>query len=148
MDYIVDRTFGIRYESAKFLIRDQVIKIQGDNIEIDEEYMSIPGLWALITERDPKECSSEDYEQYKELLYNTNVLYRDNWTTILRPIWEDFQREGIVSDDGEREYYSTIIGDGLYRTYFQKNGHCFDVYRDGNGLHYEPRLMLAGASWF
>ena len=62
-----------------------------------------------------------------------NVLYRDydpprsyprgnkskKWTKILRPIWEDFQKEGIVShDDGE--YHSTIVGDGLSRTYLQK----------------------------
>ena len=51
MDDTVDKSFGIRYESG-----DKVIKLQGDNIKIDGEmYMSTPGLWALITERNPKE---------------------------------------------------------------------------------------------
>ena len=149
MDDSVDKIFGIRYESGKFMIGDIVIKIQGDNIEIDAEmYMGTPGLWALITEGNLKEYPFEDYEwykeRYKELLYGTNVLYRDyyprsyprgnkskKWTKILRPIWEDFQREGIVSDDDdeEEEYHSTMLGDGLYRTYLQKNGRCFSVSR-------------------
>ena len=41
-------------------------------------------------------------------------------TKILRPIWEDFQRKAIVSDDDAKEYHSTILGDGLYRKYLQK----------------------------
>ena len=109
-----------------------MIKIQGDIIEIDGEiYMGTPGLWVLITERNPKEYSSEDYELYKELLYERKVLYRDydprssyprgnkskKWTKILRPIW----------DEEEEENHSTILGNGLYRTYLQ--GRCFNVYR-------------------
>ena len=41
------------------MIGDKVIKIQGDNIEMER---CTPGLWALITERKPKEYSSEDYD--------------------------------------------------------------------------------------
>ena len=63
MDDSVDKTFDIRYESGKFTIGDKVIKIRGDNIEIDGEmYMGTPGLWALIVERNPKEYLFEDYE--------------------------------------------------------------------------------------
>ena len=41
------------------MIGDKVIKIQGDNIEIDGEmYMCTPGLWASITGRNSKEYSS------------------------------------------------------------------------------------------
>ena len=58
-------------------IVDKVIKIQVDNIELyGEMYMGTPGLWMLIAERNPKEYSSEDYERYKELLYETNLLHR------------------------------------------------------------------------
>ena len=49
-------------------------------------------------------------------------------------------------DDEEEECLSTILGDGLYRTYLQTNGRSFNVYRDGNGLHLAPRHMLAGVS--
>ena len=34
VDDRVDRSFGIRYESGKFIIGDKVFEIQGDNIEI------------------------------------------------------------------------------------------------------------------
>ena len=131
MNDTVDKTFGIRYQSGKFMIGSKVIKIQGDNIEMD---MGTPGVWALITEKNPKEYSFEDYERYKELLYETTVLHRDynprssyprgnkskKWTKILRPIWEDFQREGIAYDDDDEEYHSNMLGDRLYRTYLQK----------------------------
>ena len=77
--------------------------------------MGTPELWALIIERNPKEYSPEYYDQYQELLYETNAIYRDydprsnyprankwkKWTKILRPIWEDFQREGVSDDEEE-----------------------------------------------
>ena len=47
-----------------------------------------------------------------------------------------------MSDDDE-EYHSAMVGDGLYRTYLQKNGRCFNVYRNGDGLHLTPRPILA-----
>ena len=37
MDDTVGTTFVIRYESEKFMIGGNVIKIQGNNIEIDGE---------------------------------------------------------------------------------------------------------------
>ena len=39
--------------------------------------MDAPGLWALTTEGNPNEYSSEDYKRHKELLYDANVFYRD-----------------------------------------------------------------------
>ena len=106
MDDAVDGTFGIRYQNDKFVIGDQIIKIQGDNIALDDEvYVGTPSLWALITDRNPKEYTQENYERCKEPLYATNVIYRDydpgrsypranrskKWNKILRSIWEDFQ---------------------------------------------------------
>ena len=77
LDDTVDKTFGIRYESGN-MIGDEVIKIRGDNIEMEGEvYMGTPGLCALIIERNPKEYLFEDYERYNEVLYETNVLYLD-----------------------------------------------------------------------
>ena len=61
MDDTVDNTFGIRHESGKFKIGGKVIKIQDDNIEIDEEmYMTTPGFWEIFTERNPQESSSKN----------------------------------------------------------------------------------------
>ena len=78
MDDPVDKTFDIRYENGQFMIGDKVIKIRVDNVEISgETYEGTSGMWSLITERNPKEYSLEDYERYNKLLYETNVLYRD-----------------------------------------------------------------------
>ena len=53
---------------------------------------------------------------------------------------------GRIETDYDKEYHSTLVGDGLYRTYLQNNGRCFNVHRDGNGLHLTLRPMLAGVS--
>ena len=55
----MDKTFGIRFKNGNF---------------------GTPGLWTLITEKYPKEYDDEDYERYKELIYETNMLYRDHDT--------------------------------------------------------------------
>ena len=74
----VDKMFGIRYEDRKPMIGDKLIDIVGDNIVIDDEvYIRIPGLWSLITDKTPKEYDERDYERYKELLHETNVLYQN-----------------------------------------------------------------------
>ena len=101
-------------------------------------YIGTPGMQTLITEKNPKEHDEEDYKRYKEPIYETNVLYRDydpqssypranrsmKWKTIFHPIWEDFQWEGVVSDD-EEEQHNTMLADGLYRTYLQKKRTLF-----------------------
>ena len=113
-DQQVDTTFGIRYDNGMPMIGNKIIKIEGDNIVIgDEVYIGTPGLWVLITEKIPTsiEYDTDDYERYKELLYETNVLHhhyepasnypRSNkslkWQRLLSPIWREFQQDGIVS---------------------------------------------------
>ena len=106
----------------------------------------------LLTEKIPKTYTKEDYKRYKELLQETNVMYRDygpecsypranrstKWTNVLRPIWEEFRQKGIVHSDDDEKYLS---GDGLY---LQKNRYCFNVRRNGTGMYLGPRPMLAG----
>ena len=101
MDGVVDRSFGIRYENGHFMMTDKVFKIHGDNIMLDDKVdVRTPGLWTLITDKSPKTYTKEDYERYKELLHETNVMYRDcdpkssysranrstKWNKVLRPI--------------------------------------------------------------
>ena len=118
----MDKTFGKRFKNGNF-------NIQGDNIVIGNVVnVGTPGLCTFIVEKNPKEYDEKDYERYKELLYETNVLYRDydprnnypranrstKWGKILHPIWEDFQHEEIAhgnsKDAADDEYFS---GDGL-----------------------------------
>ena len=161
-DDTVDKTFGIRFKNGKFVIGNKIIKIQDDNIVIDNEvYVGTPDLWTLITEKNPKEYDEQDYERYKELIYKTNVLCRDydprssypranrstKWKTIFLSVWEDFQHKGIApinyEADDEDEYYSAS-GDGLSPIYLPKNSRCFSIHRVGYGIHLTPRPLLAG----
>ena len=154
MDGAVDRWLGIRYKNGHFMMGDKILKIYGDNIMLDDEvYVGTSGLWTLITDKSPKTYTKEDYERYKELLHESNVMYRDydpkssypranrstKWNEVLRPIWEESQQKGIVRSDDDDKYFSA---DGLY---LQKNGHCFNIRRIctgrmlavvyGNGLY-------------
>ena len=171
-DQQVDTTFGIRYQDGNPMMGDKIVKIEGDNIVIgDEVYIGTPGLWALITDKIPptaKEYDAEDYERYKELLYETNVLHHHyepankypranrslKWQKLLGPIWHEFQRDGIVDsssdDDDSTDFHSTKDGEGVIyhpingcRCYVQKNGRCFAI-RAGNGIHFSPRPLLTG----
>ena len=157
----VDRTFGIHHENGMWMIGDKPVEFQGDDIVIDGEvYPGTLGFWSLVTAKNPKDYSSEDYERYKELLHETDVLYRNNdpqssyprtsrskkWTTLLHPIWEEFQRDGLVSDDDD---FRSTAGDGIdpipgCKIYMQKKGRCFNVRTVGNGIHFSPRPLMAG----
>ena len=155
----VDKMFGIRHENDNFMIGDQVVQFQGDDIVVDGEvYTGTPGLWALIVDKNPKLYDQNDYERYKELLHESHVLYRNfdpdshypranrskKWRKILSPIWDEFQRDGIAPDsDDDDEYHTSNEGDGL-KMYLQQDGHCFNVRRMGTGIHFSPRPMLAG----
>ena len=156
----VDKMFGIRYENDNFMMGDKVVQFQGDNIIIDGEvYLGTPGLWSLITDKDSKQFNPDDYERYKELLYETQVLYRNfdsassypranksrKWKKILAPIWDDFQRDGIITSDDDDKYMTSIEndGDGL-KMYLQRDGHCFNIHHKGNGIHFTLRPHLTG----
>ena len=166
----IDTTFGIRYENGIPMIGNKIIRIEGDNIVIgDEVYIGTPGLWTLITDRIPTavEYNTDDYERYKELLYETSVLHhhydpssnypRSNrslkWHRLLGPIWQEFQQDGIAASSDDETADSVKGGDGIIyhpingcRCYLQKNGRCFAIRaaNGGGGIHFSPRPLLAG----
>ena len=163
LDGDVDKTFGIHHERDHgWMIGDKDVTFQGDNIVIDGEiYVGTPGFWSLVTDKEPAEYSSKDYERYVELLYETNVLYRNNdtqssyprasgsvkWKSLLRPIWDEFQEQGLGSDDDDN--FLSTKGDGVdpipgCKIYLQKKRRCFNVRSTGNGIHFSPRPLLAG----
>ena len=73
----IDKTFGIRYEDGDWMIGNKRIKINGIGITIDGEvYDDTSGLWSLITDKAPKQYDNEGLERYKELLYETSVMYQ------------------------------------------------------------------------
>ena len=118
-----DETFGIRREKGHHYIGNKHVIIKDDDIIIEEtgeRFRGTPGLWGLITSKNPDkdgiDWSEEDYASYKYLMLKTNVLHRgDNpnnpnpkasggykWVNILSPIWfskkpkKEYEGYGVV----------------------------------------------------
>ena len=105
-----DETFGISKKGRHHYIGKTHVIIKDNNIflpEYNEEFTGTPGLWELITSKNPKEFNDEDYDDYEDLMIMTNVLHIDDdpdnphpkgnhrsykWQNILRPIW--FRKKG------------------------------------------------------
>ena len=99
----VDKTFGLYAKNKKFHIGDKPITIKDNDIIIEgKTYIGSPGLWELITSKDPKNFTEDDYINYIDLLVQTNTIHQKNnpnspkpksstskkWTTLISPVWE------------------------------------------------------------
>ena len=114
-----DTNFGIRKEGIRHYIGDKRVNIVNNDIILDDEtIMGTPGLWELITSKNPQNYDKkEDYAAYRYLLLKSNAIHLDNdpnnrrakgnyrgdkWKNILSPIWEEikikegYKGEGIV----------------------------------------------------
>ena len=110
-----DKTFGVRKEGGRHYIGDQHVIIQDNDIILTkrgERFMGTPGLWELITSKNPKNFTEEDYGEYKGIMILTNALHRNNdpnnpfpkgskstkWMTLLSPIWHrgKYDGKGVV----------------------------------------------------
>ena len=76
-----------------------------------KEYEGTPGLWELIVSKEPKNFTEEDYENYANLMVETNSLHQKNnpnkprsadsykWKNILSHIWHNRKKhegKGVV----------------------------------------------------
>ena len=112
---------GIR--NGKFYIGNKEAKIKENNIIVgDKEYAGIPGLWELLVARSPgdKIFTNGDYDNYAEIMHETNALRRNNdesetkpiankswkWKHILKPIWDE---KDLYAGNGLIPSVSTII---------------------------------------
>ena len=74
-----DLVFGIYNEGNQFKIGSKPIKIDGDDIYIDQHKWEMTrGMWSLLTKKDPDEYTTDDLHNYKQILYDTNSLYQQN----------------------------------------------------------------------
>ena len=115
----LDTNFGIRKEGIHHYIGDKRINIVNNDIIFDDEtIMGTPGLWELITSKNPQNYDkAKDYAAYRYLLLKSNAIHLDNdpnnrrakgiysgdkWENILSPIWEEikikegYKGEGVV----------------------------------------------------
>ena len=168
-DPTLDRSFGIRYTIAQNgpVIGNTPITFRGDDIVIGNKvYIGTRGLWSLITDKYEKQIDQAnptdvDHEQYRDILLQTRVLYKNynpnsgsprssvswKWKEILQPVWNGIKRvaekrqedEGSTSSEddyetGDEEGGSIIPG---CLVFLKRNGACCCVKKKGKGLYLE-----------
>jgi hypothetical protein len=74
--------FSIRYNATnrQYTIGNSVINFDNNFMEIaGKKYEATEGLMELLTKKDPDidKIIEEDYEDYKEILFNTNAVYQN-----------------------------------------------------------------------
>ena len=110
----VDKTFGLYDKDGAFYMGDKQVLISGNNLIVnDKEYQGTPGLWELITSKTPDReiITDGDYEQYQNILVETNAMRQNNdptstkpkgsrgqkWRVYVKPIWDmykDMEKDG------------------------------------------------------
>ena len=107
-----DKKFGIRKEKGHHYIGNKHVIVSQNDIVVDgETFLGKPGLWELITSKNPQNYNTEDYADYAYLMIKTNALHRDydpknpypraskKWKNILGPLWhnrEKYEGKGVV----------------------------------------------------
>ena len=113
----VDKTFGLYDKDGAFYMGDKQVLISGNNLIVnDKEYQGTPGLWELITSKTPDSeiFTDGDYEQYQNILVETNAMRQNNdptstkpkgsrgqkWRVYVKPIWDMYKTSEDIEKDG------------------------------------------------
>ena len=155
----IDSVFGIRKTDDSWKIGNKRVTIDvEDNLVVgDETYEGTAGFWSLVTEKNPRNYTSDDLDRYKELLHETSALHQDydplssyprasksnKWKRVLAPIWNEFRKTGVVEDyDAITDVDDNADGDGI-KMYLRKSGKCYNLKKtkDG-GMHISSRPKL------
>ena len=116
-----DTNFGINEEEGHHYIGERHVIVKDNDIIFpnDERIKGTRGLWDLITSKNPKNYTDEEYDKYKYLMIKTNAIHKENdpynvrakgnyrgskWKNIVSPIWkeimknmgEEYQGKGVV----------------------------------------------------
>ena len=114
----IDTNFGIYKEGDHHFIGDRHVIIKDNNIIFpnDEKIKPTRGLWDLITSKNPKNYTDEDYDKYKYLMLKTNAIHKgnnpynirakgnykgDKWKKIVKPIWKEILKNMGEEYDGK-----------------------------------------------
>ena len=124
----IDKFYGINAEDGKFKIGNKFITIEEDNIIIDDKkFEGTPGLWGLITLKNPENYTEEDLSNYQQLVLLTNTVYRNNdptqnypkqsrgykWKNIIKPIWKAIKAQKEDEEPDKDEPTPGTSGTGL-----------------------------------
>src|SRR5688572_14958375 len=74
---MTDKIFGIRSEDGEFFIGDSPISFDGDDMIVgNKTYNGTPGLWELMTMKEPNKSIyyDKDLDVYAEILHTTNAV--------------------------------------------------------------------------
>ena len=74
---LTDKIFGLYDKNGAFYIGDSEVTLSGDDIIIGEtEFTGTPGLWELITSKNPDSgiYNTDDLDNYETILLNTNAI--------------------------------------------------------------------------
>ena len=121
-----DKTSGIRKEKGHHYIGDKHVIVVDNDIIIrnnGERFKGTPGLWELITSKNPKNYTYKDYDDYNDLMIMNNALHRNNdednphpkgsgsnkWKKLLSSIWYR-KKSGVYTFPKEKEGYE---GEGV-----------------------------------
>ena len=117
-----DEKFGIRKVKSRYYIGNKLVTFKDDDIiikETGERFVGTPGLWGLITSKDPDkdliDWTKDDRHKYDRLMLITNALHKDynprrgprssggnKWKNILSSIWfnkepkKGYEGRGVV----------------------------------------------------
>ena len=128
-----DKIYGLRDKNGKFYIGNKLAVIDNNDLIIGKyEYEGTPGLWELITSKNPDKSKygEEDLEIYAKLLIRSNALHRnydpDNkrplsspgnkWKKLLSPIWKNkhlFKEEEEEEEEEDDDPQPSTSGTGL-----------------------------------
>ena len=80
-----DTNFGIRKEGMHHYIGNKHVIISQNDIVVDgETILGRPGLWELLTSKNPQNYGTKDYADYRYLMLKTNAIHKDNDPNNLR----------------------------------------------------------------
>ena len=73
-----DTNFGINEEGGHHFIGSRYVIIKDNDIIFpnDERIKGTRGLWDLITSKNPKNYTDEEYDTYKYLMIKTNAIHK------------------------------------------------------------------------
>ena len=102
----IDKTFGLHDRNGQFEIGDTKVTLSGDDVIIGETtYAGTPGLWELLTSKNPDSdiYDRDDLDNYETILLNTNAIVNpktnkprsmssNKYRNIIKPIYDQHLR--------------------------------------------------------